>query len=91
MKDWALRTVWQVGQIVDARIRGICDTSIGFFIKIKVALCIINLVERIPQGQCLQQTQLLHNFLFRALDSLDLGSPSSGVGYTYKGHSKPIA
>ena len=76
MKGWALRMVWQVGQIVDARIRCICETSIDFSIKIKLTLSIINLVERIPQGQCLQQTQLLHNFLFRALDSLDIGSPS---------------
>ena len=91
MKGWALRTVWQVGQIVDARIRGICETSIVFFIKIKLTLSIINFVERIPQGQCLQQTQLLHNFLFRALDSLKIGSPFSRVGYTHTGHSKPIA
>ena len=67
------------------------QTSIDFFIKRKLTLCIINLVEMIPQGQCLQQTQLLHNFLFRALDSLDLGSPFSRVGYTHTGHSKPIA
>ena len=91
MKGWALGIVLQVGHIVDASIRCICETSIDFFIKIKVALYIINLVERIPQGQCLQQTQLLHNFLFRALDSLDLGSPFSRVGYTRTAHSKPIA
>ena len=91
MKGCALRMVFEVGQIVDASIRCICETSIDFFIKIKLTLIIINLVERIPQGQCLQQTQLLHNFLCRDLDSLDLGSSSSGVGYTHKGHSKPIA
>ena len=62
MKSWALRTVWQVGQIVDARIQGICDTSIDFFIKRKLTLSIINLVKRIPRGQYLQQTQLLHIF-----------------------------
>ena len=91
MKDWALRMVFEVGQIVDIRIRCICETSIDFFIKIKVTWYIINLVERIPQGQCLQQTQLLHNFLFRALGSLDLGSPFSRVGYTRTAHSTPIA
>ena len=91
MKGWALTMVLQVGQIVDVRIRCICETSIDFFIKIKLTVFIINLVERIPQGQCLQQTQLLHNFLFRASDSLNLGSPSSGVGNTRTAHSTPIA
>ena len=91
MKGWALTMVLQVGQIVDVRIRCICETSIDFFIKIKLTVFIINLVERIPQGQCLQQTQLLHNFLFRGLDSLDLGSPFSRVGYTRTAHSTSIA
>ena len=68
MKGWALTMVLQVGQIVDASIRCICETSIDFFIKIKLTLWFINLVERIPQGQCLQQTQLLHIFFVSSFE-----------------------
>ena len=62
MKGWVLTMVCQVGQIVFVRIRCICETSIDYFIKIKLTLCIINLAKKIPQGQCLQQTHLLHIF-----------------------------